>query len=237
MGKPMTRYFWCILGATVGAIAGLTALAAPLPKTDSIYYVDLKDHINVKLNENLHSNNYENNNLNSLKTGKQTLLEVPFEIGKGVLQLGSKSVEGKPKKFEGIKVGKEAKKLHFLHATGYSAENNTVIGKYIIHYDDKTTKEIEIVFGKDVVDWWAYPDREGPTEGKVAWESENDASKGFNAKIRLYLKTWENPKPDQKIVSIDFVVENEEQAPAPFCVAITAIGKEKGNEKEKEKEK
>jgi hypothetical protein len=204
-----------------------SVLVAPTPKNDPIYYVDLSGHINVKLNENLHNNENDSNNLISLPTGKQKLGDVSFEIGKGVVQLGSKSVEGKPKKIEGIKVGREAKTLHFLHSTGFSTDNNALIGKYIIHYEDKTTKEIEIIFGKDVMDWWKQPDQKGPSEGKVAWESENEASKKYHVKIRLYLKTWENPKPDQKIVSIDFVVENEEQTSAPFCVAITAVGKEK----------
>ena len=148
-----------------------------------------------------------------------------FEIGDGVLQLGSASVTGKPTKIEGIKVGRTLKKLRFLQACGYSAPDDTVIGKYIINYDDKSKAEIEIVYGKDVVDWWAYPDRKGPTKGKAAWEGENEASKGFDAKIKLYLMTWENPKPDKKVATIDFVATKPEIGAAPFCVAITAEDK------------
>ena len=37
------------------------------------------------------------------------------------------------------------------------------------------------------------------------WEGENEASKGFEAKIKLYLMTWENPKPDKMVATIDFV--------------------------------
>lgn len=194
---------------------------APSLKTEPTQFISLKGMTNVKLDENLHSDRYPNNNLKTLKTGKQKLGDVEFEIIDGVLQLGSSSVD-KPKKFEGIKVNRTLKKLHFLHATGYSAEEGAVIAKYVIHYDDKTTTDVEVKFGEDVVDWWAYPDRAGPSKGKVAWESENEASKGFNAKIRLYLKTWENPKPDKKVVSIDFIATTPEQSAAPFCVAITA---------------
>jgi hypothetical protein len=211
------------LAACVVAAAGL--LAAPVGKTQPTQFISLKGHTNVKMNENLHSNQFENNNLKSLPPGKQKLGDVEFEIGDGVLQLGSAGspdVATKPSKIEGIKVGRTLKKLHFLQACGYSTEDGTVIAKYVIHYDDKTTADVEVQFGRDVVDWWAYPDRAGPTKGKVAWEGENEASKGFDAKIKLYLMTWENPKPDKRVEKIDFVATNPEQPAAPFCVAITA---------------
>jgi hypothetical protein len=213
------------LTLAAGFFAAIGLSGAPAPKNDPTQFISLKGHTNVKLDENLHSDRFPNNNLKSLKTGKQKLGDVEFEIGEGVLQLGSANVAGKPSKVEGIKVGRTFKKLHLLHATGYSTDEGAVIAKYVIHYDDKTTAEIEVKFGEDVVDWWAYPDRAGPTKGKVAWESENEASKGFEAKIRLYLKTWENPKPDKKVASIDFVATNPEGPCAPFCVAMTVEDK------------
>ena len=210
-----------MLTLAAGLATAIGVSGAPAPKTEPIKFISLKGHTNVKMDENLHSDRFANNNLKSLPTGKQKFGDVEFEVGDGVLQLGSSSVD-KPKEIKGIKVDGSLKKLHFLHATGYNAEPDTVIGKYIVHYDDKSTAEIDIVYGRDVVDWWAYPDREGPTKGKAVWEGENEASKGFDAKIKLYLMTWENPKPEKKVASIDFVAPNPEQSAAPFCVAITA---------------
>jgi hypothetical protein len=43
----------------------------------------------------------------------------------------------------------------------------------------------------------------------------------LNAKIRLYLTTWENPKPDKKITAIDYSTTKETPC-APFCVAMSA---------------
>lgn len=212
-----------ILGA--GLLAVVTLSGAPAPKTEPIQFISLKGLTNVKLNENLHSDRFENNNLKSLPTGKQKFGDITYEIGEGVLQLGSSNVTTKPNKIEGIKVNRTLKKLHFLQACGYNTTADTVIGKYIIRYEDKSTAEIEIVYGKDVVDWWAYPDQQAPTKGKAVWEGENEASKGFEAKIKLYNMTWENPKPDKKVATIDFVAPNPEQAAAPFCVAITAEDK------------
>jgi hypothetical protein len=214
-----------LFSVAAGVVAAAGLLAAPAPKTEPSQFISLKGHTNVKMDENLHSDRFENNNLKSLPTGKQKLGDVEFEIGDGVMQLGSSNVTTKPNKIEGIKVGRTLKKLHFLHATGYSTEDDTVIAKYVITFEDKSTAEVEVAFGRDVVDWWAYPDRPGPTKGKTAWEGENEASKGFDAKIKLYLMTWENPKPEKKVVTIDFIATKPEQAAAPFCVAITAEDK------------
>jgi hypothetical protein len=207
-----------------GALAA-ALVAAPAGKSEPVKFISLKGHTNVKWDENLHSNRYENNNLKSLPNGKQKFGDVEFEIGDGVLQLGSSNVDTKPKEIKDIKVGRTAKKLHFLQACGYSTAEDTVIGKYVIHYADKTTADVEIVYGRDVVDWWAYPDQKAPTKGKAVWEGENEASKGFEAKIKLYLMTWENPKPEKVVEKIDFIATNPEQPAAPFCVAITAEDK------------
>jgi hypothetical protein len=210
-------------GLTCGVLAA-AVVAAPVGKSDPIKFISLKGHTNVKWDENLHSNRFENNNLKSLPTGKQKFGDVEFEVGDGLMQLGSESVE-KPKEIKDIRVGRAMKNLHFLQACGYNTEDDTVIGKYVVHYEDKTTADIEIVYGRDVVDWWAYPDRKGPTVGKAVWEGENEASKGFEAKIKLYLMTWQNPKPEKVVTTIDFIATKPDQPAAPFCVAITADDK------------
>lgn len=214
----MARSLSCLAAAVLAAGVG----AAPTIKGEPIKFISLKGHTNVKLDENLHSNSFPNNNLKSLPTGKRKFGDVEFEVGDGLLQLGSSNVEKKPTEIKGIQVGGTLKKLHFLQACGYSTAADTTIGKYVIRYADKTTAEVEIVYGRDVVDWWAYPDQAAPTKGKLAWEGENEASKGFDAKIKLYRMTWENPKADTKVESIDFVATKPDQAAAPFCVAITA---------------
>lgn len=209
---------------TVAVLCLFTAAlltAAPVPEGPSFVFVDLKAHINQKMKEAFHSGNYPDNFL-TVPTGKQTFDGIKFQIGDGVVQLGGATLAGKPEKVEGIKVAAKCQKLHFIHATGYSAADDTVIAKYVVTYDDKTSETIEVAYGTDVVDWWAYPDRKGPTKGKAIWEGENEASKGFMAKIKLYLKTWDNPHPKKKVTSLDFISTKAEGGAAPFCVAITA---------------
>jgi hypothetical protein len=217
--------FHALLSAAAGLAAAVVVSAAPGPKAEPSPHVSLKDHVNVKFSENLHSEQYPNNNLNALPVGKKKLGGIVFDIRDGVMQLGSSQVAGKPEKIEGIKVGRPVTKLHFLQACGYSTDNDTVVGRYVVRYEDKTTADIDVVYGRDVVDWWAYPNQAAPTKGEVAWEGENEASKGFEAKIKLYRMTWENPHPEKAVATLDFVAPNPGQPAAPFCVAITAEGK------------
>ena len=156
-----------------------------------------------------------------LPAGEQTLEGVKFKIGEGMIQLGSQTITDKPDKVEGIKVDKKFAKLHILHATGYATDDDTVIGEYTVNWEDGTSVTIPIVFGKDVRDWWYYEDTPEPSRSKVAWKGDNDYAKSLNAKIRLYLTTWENPKPDKKITSIDYSTTKETIC-APFCVAMSA---------------
>ena len=216
----MTRIFALLLGVLV--LIAPFGSAAPVPKPETAEQIPLKDHINVKMTENLHSERFPDNNLKSLKAGQQKLGDVTYTIGDGVLQLGSSEVKEKPEKIEGIKVGRMAAKLHFLQGAGYDAPDATVVGRYIIRYADKSKVDVDIVYGKDVVDWWAYPEKDAPTKSKIAWEGENEASKSFKAKIRLYHMVWTNPNPEKPIASIDFVATDVDQMCAPFCAAITA---------------
>jgi len=172
--------------------------------------IDLGPHVNQKLNERFH-NHVDGNDLAALPTGKQTFAGVKFAVAGGVVQLGA----GKPDKVEGIKVGGKADRLRFLHACSHSGGTplNTPIGKYVVRYADRTTAEVEVVYGKDVVDWWVQPGVADPTRGKVAWEGENKISR-----VKLFLTTWANPHPDKRIVALDYVATRN----APFCVAITA---------------
>jgi hypothetical protein len=187
-------------------------------------FVDLQPYGNQKLKEDFPgSSQFPGNNMAGLPQGEQSLEGVKFKIGECSIQLTSteEAVKDKPEKVEGIKVNSACTKLHILHATGWRTENDTLIGEYTVTWEDGTSVTIPIVYGKDVVDWWHYPDSEDPSRSKVAWKGENDGAKTLNATIQLFLTTWENPKPEKKIKTIDYSSTKKSQA-APFCVAITA---------------
>jgi hypothetical protein len=172
--------------------------------------IDLSPHVNQKLNEHFHGHQ-PGNDLATLPTGTRTFSGIKFTVGEGVVQLGA----GKPNRVEGIKVGKKAEKFQFLHACSHCGGTplNSLIGKYVVRFEDKSTAEIEIVYGKDVIDWWEQPGVADPTRSKVAWDGQNKFSR-----IKLFLTTWSNPTPEKTIVSIDYVMIRN----SPFCVAITS---------------
>lgn len=192
-------------------------------KTQSTKFsaLDFQSLANQKRTETFHSSRFPGNSLSPLAAGEQRLLEIPFQIGDGILQLGSNELNDKPEKITGIKVGKKLTKLHFLQATAYFLEDEVPIGSYTVHYADGTTETIPIVNGKDVVDWWKYPFSKEPSQGKVAWTGDNGAGKEFEATQWLFLTTWTNPKSDTEITSVDFSSTMNTRC-APFCVAITA---------------
>ena len=193
--------------------------------------LDLQPKANQKLAENFHNENFEGNNLAQLPRGESLFGDVKFKIEEKLIQLGCKHVKDKPDKVEGIAVGKKFAKLYLLHATGFGAfgkpgdplyiSDGTAIGHYTVKYEDNSEEIIPIVYGEDVRDWFNHDQSKPASRGKAVWEGENEFARQFNAKLRLYLTEWKNPKPDKKVVSIDFAREGESVA-APFCVAMTA---------------
>jgi hypothetical protein len=197
--------------------------AVPAKGKGKIIFLDLKSKANHKLKDDFHSSDFAGNNLAELPRGEKKFAGVKFKVGDGLLQLGSTQVQGKPDKIEGIAVGETFTKLHILHATGYQEEDGTAIGSYVVHYADKSKATIEIVYGKDVRDWWDAQDKGDTKRGKLAWEGVNAPVKERNGKVRLYLTTWTNPHPKKKVVSIDYT--SAKTKCAPFCVAMTLEAK------------
>jgi hypothetical protein len=182
--------------------------------------LDLKDKSNHQLKELFHEKAPAGNNLDCLTRGEQTLEGVKFKIGDGYIRLASSRLSDRPDKVEGIKVGKRFAKLHILHATAWDTADDTIIGEYTVTWEDDTSVTIPIIYGKDVLNWWAAEDVAESGKVKLAWKGQNAASKELNRNIFLYLTTWENPKPDKKVKTIDYSTTKETIC-APFCVALT----------------
>ena len=209
------------------ALFAMEAAAAP---PDKFTFVSLDPQANQKLDESL-GNGIQGNDLGSLKTGLRTCAAVNFKVGEKFIQLGSKLLKTeKPNKAEGIKVDRKFAKLHILHSTefgegGAVIEEGTRIAEYKVNYDDGTSATIPVVYGEDVRDWWFYPNSKEATRGKVGWKGENEYSKTFDAQIRLYVLSWENPHPAKKVASITYAKTDPDSVAAPFCVAITLESK------------
>jgi hypothetical protein len=219
------------------ALAGVAILAASLGPAicaqaeEKISYIDLEPLANRKLAGNLGSG-ARNNSLSELPMGEQILGGVKFKVGPGLIQLGSKLLDSFPEKVEGIAVDRKFTKLHILHATSYGGGPNeeggegyvkdgTLIGQYLAHYEDGSSEGIPIVYGEDVRDWWYVDGEAEPSRGKVVWKGDNGFATEIGAHLRLYTSTWTNPKPEKKVVKIDYVSRKGETPAAPFCISMS----------------
>jgi hypothetical protein len=137
---------------------------------------------------------------------------------RGIVQLSSKSLKDPayPKQINGIRIDQRCRQLHFLHATGWKSPDGTRVGSYVLGYEDGTQIDIPLIYGKDLRDWNGKSDSAVPTEATLVWSAKNLAD--FNP--RLFKSSWDNPRPEHAIDSLDFISTGVEAA--PFLIAITA---------------
>jgi len=186
--------------------------------------IDLSDYYNASLDDDWHQ--HAGHDLHDLPKGLQVFGGVTFDV-RGIIQLASgteslrKTGLALPEEIKGIKVNRKGRLIHFLHACGWQSEPGTNVGEYIIHYTNKETKEIPLVYGKNILDWWDYPEDEKFEFGEAeeVWTGSNAATDRFNQKARLFKYTWENPLPYMEITTIDII--SSLSYSGPFLIAIT----------------
>ena len=142
-----------------------------------------------------------------------------------------------PERVNDIPIEQLCHRLHFLHTLVWSNYRSrkaddtweeafhvrlgSVVGRYVIHYADGQQAEVPINHGRDVRDWWHYPES-APDDPAliVAWEGSDPVSRQHGATTRVYKSTWQNPRPDVAIRSLDFV--HAKTSGVPVLIAITA---------------
>ena len=222
------------------AVLGL----APAPP-GKFTFVNLQPHVNQKLTDNFGSGR-DGNDLVAVGKDGRTFGGANFKLADGVIQLGSQFLGSpKPSKVEGIKVGGMCAKIHIVQSTiygngqpvgqegkegepGFVADGKT-IAEYKVHYEDGSEATIPVVYGEDVRDWWFNQNAKDVSRAKVVWKGENDLTRELGCRVRLFMTTWENPHPEKKIATIDFI-KTGDNAAAPFCLAITLEAKLAGQE-------
>ena len=204
----------------------LSKIPARDPKADA-RLVDLTGKYNALLTEQWHPDAQGlppgANHLGSLPRGIQKLGGIDFDI-RGVIQLAGTQAEAAgaafPEAQTGIKLGRKCKRLHFLQAAGWQAEDGKVIGRYVLHYAGGEKASFDVVYGADTLDWWkGTAEAKPPQSATVAWTGSNPATEALGSSLRLFKRTYDNPKPDLTIQTLDFVSTRAESA--PFLVALT----------------
>ena len=190
--------------------------------------IDLTAHYTGTLNESSYVNplcDYMGIDLRNMPKGLVHFQAVPFDV-RGVVQLTPALDkfglwEGYPQAVEQIPVAQRFQKLHAVIGSIGSAPEGQAIGAIVLRYADGTLHECEIFYGRHVRDWWTYNDLRTDTDlAQVAWEGPHAFPKIHPTRLRIFHATWENPRPDEKVVSFDFVSKMTTTA-APFLIAVT----------------
>ncbi|MBN1412549.1 MAG: hypothetical protein JW969_17000 [Spirochaetales bacterium] len=183
--------------------------------------VDLSTHYTSSLEDNWFC--HAGHDLRDVPRGVQVLGGVKFDV-RGLVQLAaSKSLEITgvvfPEAVKGIAVNRKGRRLHFLQACFWNANEGDKLGEYVIHYADGQTRSAPILYQKNVVDWWVRPEDKPPAEAEEVWRGSNPATRSMGFVTHLLKYTWENPLPEVEISTIDFVSDLIEAG--PFLVALT----------------
>jgi len=156
-----------------------------------------------------------------MPSGLQEFGGIIFDV-RGIVGFGGLGWTGQewPRQVMNIRVGASCHSLHFLQATINGDYTKLRIGSYVLHYADGQTAELPLVYGNDLRDWWTVPDEPKETpNASVVWTGNTPAAARNGQTIRLWKRTYQNPRPDVEITHLDFV--SAMAFAAPFVVAIS----------------
>jgi len=203
------------LGCTIRSEGGAAMARKQRLQQYEFFTVDLGPHANRGLKDDKAAGlvgwtNQGENDMRALPTGRQTFGGVPFFISspKAAVVLYSESANNKdlPKEVKGIKVGRRADALFFLHSMAWGAEKPF---KYRVNYDDGTSEEVQVYGGRQVIDWWDDTNRYMEAMARfgtfIAWQGDNPMHKG----VTLVAWEWVNPHPEKPVRDVDFCTSPE----------------------------
>ena len=185
-----------------------------------------------------------NGDMSAMPVGAQTFAKVDFHLGDfstspvpSVFMLGCRSNPVKDQAIKGIRIGRRADALFFLHTA--QAERDTAnwernwndprrrkragerptIFRYVVHYADGDSREVPVCWKHDIGPWLTSSPKEMPNAA-LAWVGEV-AQARKDEQVAAYVMQWTNPKPDVPLEGVDIVGIEEGKWGAPAVFAIT----------------
>jgi WD40 repeat protein/serine/threonine protein kinase len=183
--------------------------------------IDLSAHYNRSLGKGGLDGSLQND-LSALPQGLQQFAGTMFDV-RGIVAVGGLCPVGQelPRQVLNIAVRTKCHSLHLLQATQFGdSENGVRVGSCVLHYADGQTAQLPLVYGKDLRNWWTVTGEPKETpNASVIWTNTTPASVSDGKTVRLWKRTYENPRPDVEITHLDLV--SAMAYPTPFVVAIT----------------
>jgi serine/threonine protein kinase len=165
------------------------------------------------------------NTWGTLPKGSVSLGGIPFDI-RGVIHLSGQNLESRipklmPATVTNIPVAMKCQRIHFVGATQWGDPPGTVVCRYRMHYADGTSEVMAVEFEWNVQSWWLRrEDNQGDLKrAKRVGQGSNARLDSNRWTLSLYLQTWNNPKPDLEVKSID--LESAMLNSSPFVAGIT----------------
>jgi hypothetical protein len=201
-------------------------------ETVNEFTINLKPYVNCKLTDPLADDpEQKDHTMSELPTGVHIYGGVPFDV-QGLIQLNSQSVKTGiklwPLEVKDIAIGHPFKKLHLLNGAFniVMPSAHVTFAKLILHYADGSTEELGVTAGEQAlrcVDG-AIPEDLSmlqTSQTELAWVGSNPYLKKNNpsASLHLYRATFDNPKPDIKVTTIDYL--SPMMNPGPFMAGLT----------------
>jgi hypothetical protein len=204
-------------------------------ETTNAVTINLKPFINATLTDSPASaKGIRDNNLASLPLGKHLFGAVPFDV-QGLVQLDGTNMVMVHKRYPAgvheVPVDRKCVRLHLFHGANwiYRRDFGTAVAKLVLHYADGSTREIPMLAGEHVFNWWSplfttgvdARDSRMAASTERAWTGSNPFIKQFwpDESLVLYKSSFENPQPEISIASLDYVATGT--GVAPFLVGLT----------------
>ena len=201
--------------------------------TSNAVMIDLSPYIDAKLSDGTVGG--KANNFADLPLGAHIYGGVPFNVSGAIYLMGGWLAHyGKecPEEVDGIRVGCRCQKIHLFHGESFvffGMWGNTV-SKLILHYEDGSTNELDLVAGQQAFDFWSPLFTTGVSAANLAcapgtvlaWSGSNPMIQKLQPDESLVLlrTTFDNPQPALKLVSVDYVSNDTMTVPVLFGLTV-----------------
>ena len=156
------------------------------------------------------------NDFRNMPLGRQTAAGVPFEIidpaknnGKSCVILRGKQRQQFPESVTGIPVNEKFSRIFFMHTCAWSMGREVAV--YKINYEGGKSADFALIEGKNISDWWSCS---STPQAQLGISRVN----AINQSVCAFVTCWENPHPQAKIISIDFISAGDA---VPVLIAVT----------------
>jgi hypothetical protein len=121
-----------------------------------------------------------------------------------------------PRSANSIAIGQKIGKLHLLNGTLLPDESESVVASVLVHFADGSEENFPLRYWHETLNYMVGIDAP-PPEVRSGWRGPDPFRPGIFKE--LFIATWENPRPEIEVTSIDIRAESAEAA--LFIAAIT----------------